>query len=409
MFTDIVGYTLLGQKNESLSLLLLEEQRKLVREILSRHDGREVKTIGDAFLIEFPSALDAVRCAYDIQRATREFNIALPEERRVHLRVGIHLGDVVENQGDISGDAVNVASRIESFAADGGVCLTRQVYDQVQNKFDLPLRSLGLKTLKKVSLPVEVYEIIMPWKAEKPTDTTELVGRRIAVLPFVNMSPDPQDEFFADGLTEELISCLAKITGLRVIARTSAMHFKGTTKTILEIGQELRVGSILEGSIRKYGNKLRVTTQLIDTPTEEQLWSSMYEKELIDLFVIQSDIAEQVSKALQIRLLEREEDEVQKVETGDLAAYEHYLKGRHLLNKGTGKGIQDAQKEFEKAVTMDPNFARAYSGLADSLILLSYEFLPLDVAHRRAEEAASKALVLDENLAEAHTSIARIA
>jgi len=154
MFTDMVGYTALGQKNESLSLALVEEQRKLIRPILARHSGREIKTMGDAFLLEFPSALDAVRCAYDIQRATREFNITLPSEKRVHLRVGVHLGDVVESQGDISGDAVNVASRIEPLAEDGGVCLTQQVYDHVQNKFEVPLVSKGKMSLKNVSAPV---------------------------------------------------------------------------------------------------------------------------------------------------------------------------------------------------------------------------------------------------------------
>src|SRR5512136_2637607 len=159
MFTDMVGYTALGQKNESLSLALVEEQRKLIRPILAGHNGREVKTIGDAFLVEFSSALDAVRCAYDIQRATKEFNITLPSEKRIHLRVGVHLGDVVESEGDISGDAVNVASRIEPLAEDGGVCLTRQVFDHIVNKFELPLISLGPRALKNVSAAVEVYRM----------------------------------------------------------------------------------------------------------------------------------------------------------------------------------------------------------------------------------------------------------
>jgi len=168
MFTDMVGYTALGQRNEYLSLALVEEQRKLIRPILTRHNGREVKIMGDSFLVEFPSALDATRCAYDIQRATREFNFSLPEDRRIHLRVGVHLGDVVESQGDISGDAVNIASRIEPLAEDGGVCLTREVYDQVKNKFELPLGSIGSKALKNVGTPMEVFKIVMLGR-RKPT------------------------------------------------------------------------------------------------------------------------------------------------------------------------------------------------------------------------------------------------
>src|SRR6266852_3617523 len=190
MFTDMVGYTALGQRNESLSLALVDEQRKLIRPILNRHNGREVKTIGDAFLVEFSSAMDAVRCSYDIQRTTREFNISAPTEQKLHLRIGVHLGDVVESQGDISGDAVNIASRIEPLAEDGGVCLTRQVYDHIQNKFELPLTSLGPTSLKNVNIPIEVYRMEMPWDGRKTTQLAELDKRRVAVLPFANMSPD---------------------------------------------------------------------------------------------------------------------------------------------------------------------------------------------------------------------------
>lgn len=183
MFTDMVGYTALGQKSESLSLALVDEQRRLTRPILKRHEGREVKTIGDAFLVEFSSELDAVRCAYEIQRAIREFNIPLQEERRIHLRVGIHLGDVVESAGDISGDAVNVASRVEALAENGGVCLTRQVYDHVQNKFELPLKRFGNKLLKNVASPVEVFRMVMPWSEEKQETHGKLDRNRLAVLP----------------------------------------------------------------------------------------------------------------------------------------------------------------------------------------------------------------------------------
>jgi adenylate cyclase len=189
MFTDMVGYTDLGQRNESLSLTLVEEQRRLVRPVLNRHGGREVKTMGDAFLVEFPSALDAVRCAYDIQRTVREFNFSLSDERRLRLRVGVHVGDVVGSRGDISGDAVNVASRIEPLAEEGGVCLSRQVYDQVQKKFDLPLASLGIRMLKNMSMPLEVFKIVMPWDEEKPIPPAQLDKRRIAVLPFCEHKP----------------------------------------------------------------------------------------------------------------------------------------------------------------------------------------------------------------------------
>jgi len=203
MFTDLVGFTLLSQRNESLALSVLNEQRELLHPIFNKHGGREVKTIGDAFLVDFASALQAVKCAYDIQKTTREFNNSLPEERRVHLRIGVHLGDIVESQGDISGDAVNVASRIESVADSGGVCLTRQVYDQVENKFELPLRSLGAKSLKNLRAPMEVFKMVMPWEEAMMEETVELDSHRVAVLPLKNMSPDPNDEYFADGMTEE--------------------------------------------------------------------------------------------------------------------------------------------------------------------------------------------------------------
>ena len=371
MFTDMVGYTALGQRNESLSLALVEEQRKLIRPILARHNGREVKTIGDAFLVDFPNALDAVRCAYDIQRAIREFNLSLASDKRIHLRIGVHVGEVVESLGDISGDAVNVASRIEPLAEDGGVCLTRQVYDHVRSKVDLPLSSLGPKSLKNVTEPVEVYKMVMPWEKEIAVMSAQLDKTRIAVLPFTNMSSNPEEGYFADGMTEELITSLSGVRQLTVIARTSVMGYKGTTKKVREIGRELEVGSVLEGSVRKAGNKVRITAQLIDAATEGHLWAQNYDRQLEDVFAIQSEIAEKVAGELRIRLVDSERSVIEKKATENTEAYTSFLRGRELLREGTLDSTQQAIGFYEKAIELDPRFARAYVGLAECRTFLS--------------------------------------
>jgi TolB-like protein/Tfp pilus assembly protein PilF len=408
MFTDVVGYTLLGQKNESLSLSLLEDQRKLIRTSLNHHNGREVKTIGDAFLIEFPSALDAIKCAYDIQRTAGELNLSLTEDRRLHLRIGIHLGDVVESEGDISGDAVNVASRIGPFAENGGISLSRQIYDQVQNKFELALTSLGTKTLKNVNTPIELYKVALPWHEERISPPAKLDKKRIAVLPFANISPNPSDEYFSDGMTEELIATLSRIKSLGVIARTSIIRYKGLTKPVVEIGRELNVGTVLEGSVRVAGKKLRITAQLIDAGTEEHLWSETYDRNLEDAFSIQSEIAKRIARALKVRVLQSETLRLEKKATGIPEAYSLYLKGRHSLNTRTEKGLKDAIQKFESSIKRDPKFALAYTGLADAYsILASYslEYVPPKEGFPKAKTAAEKALSLDDHLAEAHASL----
>jgi TolB-like protein len=396
MFTDMVGYTALGQRNESLSLALVEEQRKLIRPILARHNGREIKTIGDAFLVEFPNALDSVRCAYDIQRATREFNISLPMESRIHLRVGLHLGDVVESQGDISGDAVNVASRIEPLADDGGVCLTRQVYDQVSNKTELLMTSLGPKALKNVSFPVEVFKIVMPWETDRAS-ASQADKKRIAVLPLANISHDPSDEYFADGMTEELINALSHVQGLKVIARTSVTRYKKTPKTISEIGKELGVGSVMEGSVRKAGDRVRVTTQLIDVATEEHLWSENYDRKVEDIFAIQSDVAGMVAEALKARLLEEEKKKLASGSTGSQEAYDRYLLARY----GKTRDPFERLKHYEEAVRLDPKFALAYASLAEYYVVIAGDFVPVKESLSKAQEYVARALELDDSLATA--------
>ena len=406
MFTDIVGFTALSQRNESLALSVLGEQRDLLRPLFKKHTGREVKTIGDSFLVNFPSALSAVTCAYEIQKTARESNNSLPEERRVLMRIGIHVGDIVESQGDISGDAVNVASRIESLADSGGVCLTRQVYDQIQNKFELPLTSLGPKSLKNVNTPIEVYKMVMPWDATGFASSSEHDARRIAILPFANVSPDAADEYFADGMTDELIAVLSKIRGLRVVARTSAMRFKGEKATANRIGQELRVGSLVEGSVRKSKNRVRITVQLVDTKSEEDLWTETYDRDLQDIFSVQSDIAQQVAKALELRLGVRESSAIRQQQTQNPEAYSLYLKGRNRWNARSENEINRAIKYFEEAIGRDPHYALAYAGLADCYSILGYYgFRRAAVVYPRAKELAEKALSLNETIAEPHASL----
>jgi adenylate cyclase len=408
MFTDMVGYTALGQRNESLSLALVDEQKKLIRPAISRHTGREVKTMGNAFLVEFPSALEAVRCAYDIQRAAREFNISLPDEKRVHLRIGIHVGDIIAVDVDISGDAVNVASRIEPLSEDGGVCISRQVFDHVQNKFEIPMTSIGTKSLRHVSTPIEIYSLALPWK-EKGESIQSRDKRRVAVLPFSSMSPDPNDEYFADGITEELISTISRVRGLRVIARTSAMHYKGQGKRVSEIGSELRVGTVLEGSVWKSGERVRISAQLIDAPTEEHLWAEDYDRKIEDVFEIQKEIATRIAKELEVKLLPEEKEVIDRKDTGNSSAHTLYLKGRYFWSERSREGLLKAKDYFEKAIELDPAYARAYSGLSDTYSIMAFQsIVSSEEGQSKAKELAEMAVRLDNTLAEAHTSLAYV-
>jgi len=409
MFTDMVGYTALGQRNESLSLALVEEQRKLIRPILSRYHGREVKTMGDAFLVEFPNALDAVRCAYDIQRSTKEFNVPIPSERRIHLRIGVHLGDIIESIGDISGDAVNVASRIEPLAEDGGVCVTRSVYESMHNKFEMPLVSIGMKSLKNVNEPIEVYRMEMPWEKESVESGQELEAKRVAVLPFSSMSPDPNDEYFADGMTEELISTIARIKSLTVISRTSAMKYKGVRASVGEISHALRVGSVIEGSVRKSGDRTRIAAQLIDASTDGHLWAQTYEERIDDVFAIQRDIAEKVAEALKVMLLPSERKDMESKPTASPEAFSLYLRGRSYWNERTRERLEKAVRYLEDAVRLDKEFALAYSALADCYSIMSEWGGVSPVKTKpKAKEYAMKALDLNPRLGEAHISLAMV-
>ena len=411
MFTDMVAYTALTQRNEELAMELLNEQRRLIRQFLAKHKGREVDTIGDAFLVEFTSALEAVRCAVGIQSALKEMNAKRPDEKKIWIRVGIHLGDVIHTGTQVAGDAVNIASRIEPLAPPGGICVTAQVYTSVVNKFEGTFESMGIPELKNISTPIEVYRISEYGQSTNTTTPTRMSPPkdRVAVLPLVNIGSDQANEYFADGMTEELISSVSRTKGLRVIARTSVMRYKGSGKSIAEIGRELNVGSVLDGSVRKAGNKIRISVQFIDTSSEEPQWSQDYDREIKDVLQIQSDIAHKVTDALREHMLgDASQSEVRRA-TSKPKAYINYLRGRQFWNKRTEDDLKRAIGFFEDALKIDQDYAMAYTGLADSYATRALlEFMAPHEAYPKAREAVDKALALDAQLAEAHTSLGLI-
>jgi adenylate cyclase len=406
MFTDMVGYSALTQSNESLALEVLDRHNRMLRPFFTKFRGKEIKTIGDSFLVEFESALDATNCAVEIQRFLHDYNISSRNGWKITLRIGIHLGDVVHSGNDILGDAVNIASRLQPLAQPEGICVSDQVYGQVRNKIPQAFEKMAPQDLKNIKFPVDAYRVVLPWETKPAEPVAELDRRRVAILPFANMSPDPADSFFADGITEEIISTVSNLSGLTVISRTSVMGYKGTTKKVKEIGNELEAGSVLEGSLRKMGNRLRITTQLIDANNDGHMWAQNYDREMDDVFAIQSDIARQVADALKVKILPEEGRRISRAKTRNIEAYTSYLKGVRTVESGTGE-YKRAEKFFLEAVALDPGYAEAYSGLAMAYMEMGVvgQLNPKD-AYEKTFEAAQKALSLDDSLAESHTAMA---
>lgn len=416
MFTDIAGYTALAQSDENQALEVLKRHNRLLRPFFPKYHGREIKTIGDSFLIEFSSALDAANCAIEIQKFLHDYNISTKEDWKIKLRIGIHLGDVIHDGKDILGDAVNIASRIEPLADPEGICVSEQVYDQIHNKISCPLDLLESAKLKNVRFQTNVYAVVLPWEESKKrvdsrsVTTSKLDPLRVAVLPFSNISPDPNDEYFADGLTEELISTMSKISNLKVIARTSVMRYRGDrNKSLVEIANELKVGTILEGSVRKAKDKLRITAQLIGSETSEHLWSETYDKDLGDIFAIQSDIAKKVGDAVKVQIQPNEVSKFEREETRSTSAYTLYLKGRYYWNERSKESLLKAIGYFTQATKIDNRYAQAYAALADCyLVLGNHRYQPYQEAYKAAKDNALRAIKIDDSTAEAHFALASV-
>ncbi|MBC7220923.1 tetratricopeptide repeat protein [Candidatus Bipolaricaulota bacterium] len=409
MLTDLVGYTSLCQRNESLALEVLREHTQIVRAEVSRHAGREIKCTGDGYLVEFPSVLAALECAVAIQRAVDRRNAAVPDEKAFHLRIGLHVGDVVDRGGDLFGDGVNLVARIEPLAPPGGICTSQQVYDQVWNKTEERLVYAGTESLKGLEHPTKIYRVTRTGDPSRRAADRGANRRRIAVLPLMNISPDPADAYFTDGMTDELICTLAQHPELKVIAHTSVLRYRGATKSIAEIREELGVGTIVEGSVRKVGDRIRISLQLIDSQSEEHLWAHAYDGVLGDVFAFQADVASHVAHALQLLLGEGGPRPVRREPTHNIEAYTLYLKGRYLWNRRTEADLWAAIGCFARAAELDPRFALAHVGLADAYNLLpEYGTLSPQDAHPNARAAALRALELDESLAEAHASLGMV-
>ncbi|MDA4120425.1 MAG: adenylate/guanylate cyclase domain-containing protein, partial [Thaumarchaeota archaeon] len=342
MFTDVVGYTSISSRDESTALEILKTYRNLLMSVFPKYEGRVVKTMGDGFLIEFASAVEAVNCAVELQKEMVRLNSTLPVDRRSMVRVGIHVGDVVHSGEDILGDAVNVASRVEPLAEAGGICITRQVVDQVEGKVQWRLNSLGKRELRNLPNPIEIFAVETGSAETKQEIRPTPPRSRLAILPFNNLSPDPNDRYFADGITEELISTVSKIGELSVISRSSAMKYRDTTLSMEQVGRELGVGAILEGSVRKAGNKVRIAAQLIEVDTDRYVWSQSYDRDLTDVFQVQGEIAEQVAQGLKVQLLSKEKEKLGIKETESPEAYSLYLKGRYFWNERTQEGVKKA-------------------------------------------------------------------
>ena len=407
MFADMVGYTELMQENEQQAKKNRDRQRAVLEDCILEHRGNVIQYYGDGSLSIFGSAIEAVKCAIAIQKKLRKDPV-------VPLRIGLHLGDIVYDDEGAYGDAVNLAARIESLSTPGGILISDRVNDELQGHPDIQTVSLGRHNLKHIKRPVEVYAVKkgglnIPSVASLKAKTGSS-SRSIVVLPFVNMSGDVENEYFSDGITEEIINALARVEGLNVTSRTSAFAFKELNKDVREIGAGLNVSHVLEGSVRRAANQVRITAQLIDTKDGFHIWSEVFDRDLEDIFQVQDEISKKIAAKLKenVKEITASERLVQQ-STDSVQAYNHYLKGKYYWHKWTPEDVYKSIEQFEYAIELCADYAEAYAGLA-----MSYSFLgaigqtPSQEAYRKAEEAARKSLKHNDRISASHTALAMV-
>lgn len=401
MFSDMFGYTALMQQNEQLA----NSKRRRVKEVfeasVSARGGKILQYYGDGALSMFNSAIDGVNCAVEIQQA-------LQQEPKVELRIGIHTGDIIIEDDSIYGDGVNLASRIETIAVPGSIFISEKVFDEIKNQDNLSVREMGYFEFKNVAQPVRIFAIDKNGLVVPPRDAlkgkTKPPRNRLAVLPFVNMSADAENEYFSDGITEELLNALTKVDGLQVTSRTSAFAFKGKNTDVREIGIQLNVDKILEGSVRKAGNRVRITAQLICAADGYHIWSETYDRNLNDIFEVQDEISGIIANKLRENLTKKEHNETKvKAHTGNVEAYTLFLKGLHFYNRLTPAETRRAIECFEQAIALEPSYAQAFAMAAAGYTFLGAmgQMLPNE-AFSLVHQYSDKALQLDSSLAEGY-------
>jgi TolB-like protein/tetratricopeptide (TPR) repeat protein len=408
LVADMVGYSRLVEADEAGTLAALKERRKIILEpLVKEHHGRIVKLMGDGVLVEFASAVNAVKAALALQGQMDAANQGLPEARRILLRIGINLGDVIGEGSDIYGEGVNIAARLEMLAEPGGLCISAKVHDEVRGRIDAEMIDMGEQALKNMDRLVRAYRL-KPRDSGKRTSPPPPGKPSIAVLPFTNMSGDPEQEFFSDGITEDIITEISRFRDLMVIARNSSFAFKGASVSIAKVARELGVGYVLEGSVRRSGNRVRITAQLIEAQSGGHIWAERYDREIADMFAVQDEITQKIVGMLAVGLEDDALERARRKPPENLLAYEHWLRGKRLLWT-VGHNNREARRHFEKAAEADPQFSRAYSGLAVTYQMDALDF-PTAVEARAAYEsafsAAKKALELDEADYQAHICLA---
>ena len=403
---DVVGFTRLMQVDEEGTLAALQaHRRELVDLLLAEHRGRLVKRMGDGALVEFASVLDALHYAVAIQRGMARRNAGVPADRQIVFRIGVNLGDVIADGGDIYGDGVNMASRLEAMAAPGGIAVSTTVREQIGDQDQFRFLDLGERVVKAGDRPLRAFAVEVsptPEIASSPP-VAGLARPSIAVLPFVNLGGDPDQDYFAEGIAEDLITELSKISGLFVAARQSSFALEPSARAPIDASARLRVGHLLEGSVRRAGGRLRLTVRLVDGATGGQVWAERYDRTLTDIFTVQDEITRSIVAALEIRLLQAERLALARPPTANIDAYNHYLRGLYLLGHHVRPSYELARRMFVRATELDPDFARALAGIAECDINL-YMHCGVTVALDGLLATTARAVALEPSLAGAHAA-----